>query len=696
MAKPVVPSCKAPADKGKHIVLVFTVANIKEQSIKVALVGDGEEDASGSKEVVISFESYSPTKRYEKSLTLSEAVCTHGLQKNVNSKTLSLTLLKVAHHTGGPTPPTSPSASMAEAPPAPPEELLTARASERSGDAAGGPAEIQAEVPAPAPTPAAGNLKATAPAAPAAKKIEEPVGLDSDDELDDGGAGGAKGGAQASKGKKKRKKKSGKGPAQAVEVEAEEKDPSQDPEVLRTSEEYEKVRAEAQEARSKVHANSKDLDEADAREKRVGAKMKSLEEELGKCREEYHTARQRRDTCLAQRGKQEANAATLEQRAGTLQKEAKEVEKDVTERIRAEEHASAEKERLEKEAAEKLAQEEKAQLQEERRQRAEEERLQAAEEKRRKEAERKENADRRKQEQKEREAQEEEARQAKKRGGMAAASASSTAAAVTNAVANGDIPVLVGEAMKRLVVEATQLFPRDRVKATKMLEDASKSKGGLPALLCLSRCMEDAGDHAGSAVVLLRMLAHAEADNTFKETDGQEFAMKAMAVLKDHPAKLVECEHVFKLLAPKYAILSMGQMLLGAAKGAPSDAQKIRGGAQMEAPCKKPWSGPIIEEVSDTPAVVNPARSSAPPPGWALDSSSEGGAVWVLKLPVPSIESLAEVNLDINSTAVLLTPVDGGAIVAQSAVPTDAEADAASAKWSKKLRVLTIRMPQRP
>ena len=35
MAKVVVPQCKAPADKGNHVVLNFPVPNVKEQSIKV-------------------------------------------------------------------------------------------------------------------------------------------------------------------------------------------------------------------------------------------------------------------------------------------------------------------------------------------------------------------------------------------------------------------------------------------------------------------------------------------------------------------------------------------------------------------------------------------------------------------------------------------------------------------------------------
>lgn len=152
----------------------------------------------------------------------------------------------------------------------------------------------------------------------------------------------------------------------------------------------------------------------------------------------------------------------------------------------------------------------------------------------------------------------------------------------------------------------------------------------------------------------------------------------------------------------------------------------------------KPWKGPIIEDVTDevqkhatveeaspsTPASrasvparieapASSAASTAPSPvrtaspsgatsarvaasSWRLEAPASGEhPQWVLDLEVASIDSLSEVHLDMSDAVVRLTPVAGGAVVAEADVPAGADSEAASARWSKRRKTLTIRMPQR-
>ena len=67
----------------------------------------------------------------------------------------------------------------------------------------------------------------------------------------------------------------------------------------------------------------------------------------------------------------------------------------------------------------------------------------------------------------------------------------------------------------------------------------------------------------------------------------------------------------------------------------------------------------------------------------------------MLELPLPSVASLEEVNLEISDSAVRISSIDTSEEIASADVPGAGDSNQAGAKWSKKRRVLTVRMPRR-
>jgi len=649
MAKTAVPNSKAPTDKGHHYVLVFPVGNIKEKTVVVSLLPDVQASAGSSRNVSVAFETFGPSKRYEKALSLAEPVTTTQLRKDANSKNLTVTLLKASHAVKLPS---SPTAAASAAPDAP----------------AGA-------------SPATRPLEPTSPGPPSPAVEPLPSASDEDDdeeeaEEEDGENDAAAAGGSAAKKKKKGRKKTKKKAAAAEE----------EPEVERADLREERAahaeaaeRAEA--ARAVLQHKAHDSKEARARSERAAEKVGQLEKELWKWRDELEAAKQAESECRVAVSAAEAELAACNGREARARAGLASADERAKER-----EAQAAEQEAEKREAERLqAEEEKRQLQEERRKRNQEEKARAAEEKKKKEAERKENAKRREQERKKEEA-EEERRKLERR-----ASAGKPSAAATKNGVEKAVPVYISDGMKKRFTEAQRLYKKDPAGATALLERAAQEPGGAPAMLYLSQLQEEHGAMAGCADALLKSLAHPEADTAFSERDRGEFAMKAIALLKEHPGMLQKCMPLINKLAPKYSILNMGRMMAG------EDAPLL------------PKAAPLIEELEERPpaAAAAPAVASSgsplpqPAPAspgaeWTFSvSGMEGRPSWTLELPVPSIESLAEINLDIGEQAVNLTPVGGGSALAQAAVPAGADPEQASAKWSKKRRVLTICMPHR-
>jgi len=685
MAKAVAPPCKAPADKGHHIVLNFPVSNVKEQSVKIELNGT-EKPLEFSSSVTVSFESFSPTKRYEKVLDLPEAVSHRQWTKNVTSKNLSIILFKASN-----APPPSPN-------------------SKSSSAAAAAP-------PSPVLLPTANGDCEWFSMSPRFEEMEKaPAPQDEETEEDRKEANGQDGAGKKKKKNKPRKKAKGasKIPQDASGEEEEEEDEG----VAAATAELEKVVTELQDARSKLQAPKKELEAADAQWTKAGEKCKHFEAELAKWQKHYlaeikkwqaeqQSAEKRKKDSEAKLAAAKLGVESMEVQAEKLRTVLREAEASAKDRQR----LAAEKEDLQRQEFERQAAEEKKQEQEERRKRLEEERLRASEEKKRKEAERKENAARRESERKKQE-EEEERLKAERR---------AKSGKVDPKGAANPIQLQPG-AQKKIA----KLLKESPSSMKKMVEEASAGKGGAATLLCLAQCLEDERDYAASGEMLLKTLAHHDVNSCLAtEKERTDLSMKAMALLKDSPDKVRECMPLLDKLAPKYSILGMGKMMVegGMGKAEKSSKGSADAKASVKPPPKveEPWTGPLIEEVEDFPPDVDKfnerhgfvangkppacevkqqkAAVGAPkaiaPSGWVLDEEADGeGPTWRLELPVPSIASLAEVNLDISGDAILLTLIEGGAQVARAMVPSDADFDEANAKWSKKKRVLTIKMPQ--
>eukprot|EP00928_Gymnodinium_smaydae_P006307 TRINITY_DN12226_c0_g2_i1.p1 TRINITY_DN12226_c0_g2~~TRINITY_DN12226_c0_g2_i1.p1 ORF type:complete len:782 (-),score=257.91 TRINITY_DN12226_c0_g2_i1:39-2339(-) len=766
MAAPAVPTSKPPADKGAHIVLSFPVQNVKEQTVRIEL-RDEVEPGAGSCVVSVAFDTFSPSKRWEKVFTLSEPVVVRGVNKNVNAKNFTLTLLKAAHAPppaaespkGGPAKapevaangggagangaakgqsPTAPRA--AEAPSdaaAKASAKAKAKAAKAEADAAKAAAaeaakaeaEAAAKVEAEAKAKAKAEAKAKAKAEAEAKaKAKAEAEIDAElDALDDDEEGATK-----AAGKKNNKKKNGKKKGRSSTQESNQSEPAESEELLDARAQLEKALADLQACQEREKPAAKEVSVAETQERKAMEQKALLEKKLAEAKKVFDDARARAEEHRAELARINLERRDLETQVNERRAHIAEVERHVAEERRRAEARQDEEERSAREEAERKAQEEKRQLQEERRKRVEEEARSEKEEKRRKEAERKENARRREEERRAKEAEEERRkaeRLAKKAGRSSSPAPAAAAAAAAEALKNAmpqaqvgkatemGIPVVVSEEMKQQLTEAQRLFPKNRARALRLFEDAAKNPGGAAAWLSLSRCYEDAKDQASSAEYLLRALAHPNAN--FEE--GDQIAMKAMAMLQAHPHKLKDCAHLLEQLAPKYSILSLGSALLASqgVSGGSGAAARANGGGRADdddglhagngfgssASAGQRRDGPLIEEIEET--MHEPVRAPKPKAarqpdqaellraaGWTLNTDGDAPS-WVLELPVPAIESLAEVNLDINGSAIRLTPVDGGLAIAEAPVPQDADDATTAAKWSKKRRVLTIRMEKR-
>eukprot|EP00929_Paragymnodinium_shiwhaense_P063131 TRINITY_DN31559_c0_g1_i1.p1 TRINITY_DN31559_c0_g1~~TRINITY_DN31559_c0_g1_i1.p1 ORF type:complete len:694 (+),score=226.92 TRINITY_DN31559_c0_g1_i1:43-2124(+) len=692
MPKPNLPNCKI-AESVRNVNVTFSVHNVKEQSVHIDWHDDPAAEDGGAKSLIVHFETFAPTKKFEKELKLAEPVA-RKFSCNVTSKNVCVTLTKAAFASTSPK--ASPKAG-AQGEPVLEEvlELTEEKADEAEAAATSAPREegVASQGKDSKTTNGRGKATEKAPAA-SESRHSEPV-LEAADLMDEKDTGNGEAGKKK---KKKATKKKGKKAASDDEEEDEDVDTT---ELVEAKAELTRLEAELRTAEGRLMEETGKDSKAGAardREKKASDKVRHLQGELKKWQAELDAAKKAIDECLDGVSGARADVAEAEAAVKEQHKRVAEAEKSLKERR----FQAAEAERLKREEEERQQEEEKKQLQEERRLRTERERKEAAEEKKRKEAERKENAKRREQERKEKE--EEEERKKLERKGMAGPPPSK---AGLGAGVEKSVPVYVGDETKKLLTSAMKTFEKDKAKATKTLEDAAKGAAGPVALLALSQCCENHGDTSGCATALLKALAHPQADDSFNEKDRNSFAMKVVGLLKDDEATLKKCKQQFEQLAPKYPILSMGSMWLDdsppkrGTKNGVSEQQEAaaRQGAREEP--TKPWTGPLIEEVDDEPPPLEPAHVSAggsaddiaKKAGWSIDEES-GGVLWKIDLPIESIESLAEVNLDISSKEVLLTPIAGGSALAQLPVPSSADADETQAKWSKKRRVLTLKMPR--
>jgi len=268
-------------------------------------------------------------------------------------------------------------------------------------------------------------------------------------------------------------------------------------------------------------------------------------------------------------------------------------------------------------------------------------------------------------------------------------------------------------------------YDADPKEVSNSLELLAQEPGSATALLLLAQLKEDRGDAAGSGEVLLKFLAHPEADSACDAKMRNDLATRAMALLKDDPAKLRESLPLLGKLAEKYSILNMGYMLAGEesakgkkppAKGAntPKPPASSRPAVSEEAPREvpKPVEQPKVTAAQKAEAMPRAAstfpaakpqpsveRAKAPlveevPDGWTLDKDT-GDTAWVNDISLPEVSALADLNMEISTTSVRLSQANTGELVADIPVPESADADAAEAKWSKKRKVLTVRMPLR-
>mmetsp|Transcript_12185 Transcript_12185/g.25743 ORF Transcript_12185/g.25743 Transcript_12185/m.25743 type:complete len:202 (+) Transcript_12185:1-606(+) len=106
---------------------------------------------------------------------------------------------------------------------------------------------------------------------------------------------------------------------------------------------------------------------------------------------------------------------------------------------------------------------------------------------------------------------------------------------------------------------------------------------------------------------------------------------------------------------------------------------------EAERPQPQEESATMAMEYAVPANASSPANSQAP---WQFD-----GASWHFVAEVPSLGSLSEGHLEISQEEVRLQGPDGSLLVCQ-VMPDDADASLAEARWSKRHRRISIRVPR--
>mmetsp|Transcript_66878 Transcript_66878/g.160101 ORF Transcript_66878/g.160101 Transcript_66878/m.160101 type:complete len:764 (+) Transcript_66878:69-2360(+) len=745
-----VPASKPPAVKGKHVVIVFPVANIKEQSVHVTSSAPLASDGSIST-VTVSFDTFSPTKHYQKSIDLPEAVTLHHIKKDVTTKTMSVSLplpsaimnSSRAPERAAPEVSTADKATSVAAKQQLPQHDAEAGTPLEQG--VGEECNEEAEAPAPQqPCHSDGSSHGGTPPPVQAPLPDEAAGpLPSNNDNSHSTA--------AAKRKRKKAKKSNSKDDDddlldaILQEEADEADVSPESALAAAQEELTAALAHLQEELNKslrgdvqrrVEAAADAKKEAEERVAQVEAELKkakqalveankqvqaaeaetrgsqsSLESAKKRAQDARNAVKSREASCKARQAAAEAEQRKVERQGShgrsNSRRPPRTAEREAAVPVQNNTFSSGkhmkQPEVGKKEMAKKMEEALGASI-------AGSEELKAQ-------------LDKRIQESQSRQLFEEMRKSENGRSQHAAKSSK-----------RGPLAGIRSEDVARVFGPSYDANPEEVSKSLEVL--ANDGSGNCTALLLLAQLREERGDAAGSGEVMLQFLAHPEADTVCDAKMRTDLATKAMALLKDHPDRLRKQLPLIGELASKYSILNMGYMLAGeasaSAKKAPTAAARNEAAkpatkaktvtssagedtkpklieevpmqapplpqakGKQEATVESTAAPPPATQMAPTPARAKSERSAPMveevPDGWTLDKD-DGVAAWVNDISLPDISLLSELDVEISTSSVRLTQASTGNLVANIPVPESADADAAAAKWSKKRKVLTVRMP---